>query len=199
MTGSERSAAAALIEHDYDVYLPLARQFTGRRSDAIEAPLFPGYLFVRGSSSRSRLAAITSLPGVLCWVQFDGRVPTLSAEDIEELAGRVESINRNGGVWRQYVPGDRVSVRLGTMDGSAEVQESPISPHEPVNVLLDFMGQQVRASVPWSSIRLAKDADDWTGDSSVSHETLRRRRTRGRGRRIKYGDGPGYRQLTTIQ
>ena len=186
MTGAENSAASALLERDFDVYLPQAPQFTSGTDHAVEAPLFPGYVFVRGPFNRSRREAVSSLPGVIGWVRFDGAVPTVEAEAVADLKRRVESLNRSGGIWHEYAPGERVSVRLGTLDGTAEVLELPASPSDRVNVLLQFMGQQVRASVPWSSISPATRSESWHPHPVKTGNQHRRRRTRGRGRRINY-------------
>ena len=153
---------------------------------AVEAPLFPGYLFVRCPLNRSPREVVSSLSGVIGWVRFDGAIPTVPAETIANLKRRVDSLNRSGGVWREYAPGERVSVRLGTLDGTAEVVESPASPIDRVNVLLRFMGQQVRASVPWSSISPATRSESRRTHPVETGNQHRRRRTRGRGRRINY-------------
>ena len=170
------------------MYLPQAPQFTSGTDHAVEAPLFPGYIFVRGPFNQSKREAISSLPGVIGWVQFEGAIPTVPAETVANLKRRVDSLNRSGGIWREYTPGERVSVRLGTLDGTAEVLESPTSPSDRVNVLLRFMGQQVRASVPWSSLQPVVSRSEERGARSERFEgtAKRRRRTRGRGRRIDY-------------
>ena len=193
LTGAERSAASALIERGFAVYLPQAPQFTSGTDDAVEAPLFPGYLFVRGPFNQTRREAISSLPGVIGWVRFDGAIPTIPAETVADLKRRVDSLNRSGGIWREYDPGDRVSVRLGTLDGTAEVLKSAASPSDRVDVLLRFMGQQVRASIPWSSISPAKSPESRHSHPANTGNQHRRRRTRGRGRRINYVPAAGRR------
>ena len=186
LTRAERSAASSLIERGFDVYLPQAPQFTSGTDHAVEDPLFPGYLFVRSPFNQTRREAISSLPGVIGWVRFDGAIPTVAAETVADLMRRVDSLNQSGGVWREYAPGERVSVRLGTLDGTAEVLESAASPSDRVNVLLRFMGRQVRASVPWSSISPARSPESSHPYPGETASQRRRRRTRGRGRRINY-------------
>ena len=186
MTGAERSAASVLIERGFDVYLPQAPQFTSGKDHAVEAPLFPGYLFARGPFNQTRCEAISSLPGVIGWIRFDGAIPTIPAETVADLMRRVDSLTRSGGIWRKYAPGERVSVSLGTLDGTAEVLESAASPGDKVDVLLRFMGQQVRASVPWSSMSPARSPASNLPHPAKIDNQHRRRRTRGRGRRINY-------------
>ena len=170
------------------MYLPQVCQFTTGTDRAVEAPIFPGYLFVRGPFNQTRREAISSLPRVIGWVRFDGAIPTVPPKTVEDLKRRVDSLNRSGGVWRGYVPGEQVSVRLGTLDGSAEVLEAPASPSDRVNVLLRFMDQQVRASVPWNSLQPVVSRSEERGASSETFGSTpkRRRRTRGRGRRVDY-------------
>ena len=85
-------------------------------------------------------------------------------------------------MWEKFESGQVVQVSHGKIEGLATVLESPSSPESRVNVLLDFMGRQVRAEVPWLSLTAAPENNHDVAQG-------RRRRTRGRGRWIN-GFGP---------
>ncbi len=172
----ERKAAAALNDNGINTLLPLIR-VPKAGTQRHHAPLFPGYLFVGVTPDSGASVPITSIPGTIGWVSFDGQIPTVSQSDIADVLDRLGDLNRNGGVWREYSVGDIVRVETGHIDSLGEVIESPRSPDARIKVLLRLMGQQVRASVPTHCLSPA---------SSEERLPRRRRRTRGRGRWIQY-------------
>ena len=175
---SEYLAALALERKGYELCFPLVD--TPRpRSGHADAPLFPGYLFVRRDRNGSGLPAISRIAGLIGWVQFDDVVPSIPDAVIAELVRRVAAINRKGGHWRRYRPGERVSVSWGSTETLAEVLEEPNSPESRVSVLLGFMGRLVRARVPWEDLRPA------SGESARFNEGRPPRRTRGNGRWVR--------------
>lgn len=173
----EYKASTALGRNGYELFFPLVstpRPRLGRQ----DAPLFPGYLFVRQDRDSSRLTPLDRIEGMIGWVQFDGVAPEVPDEVIRELAKRLEIIDSQGGSWKRFQPGERVRVASGWVDVLAEVLEEPASPNSRVRVLLDFMGRLVRARVPWQDLQ------------PVDEESVRPpRRTRGKGRWID-GYGP---------
>ena len=179
---SEYRAAAALERNGYELFFPRVR--TPRpRSGHVDAPLFPGYLFVRQDVNGSGLPPIDRIAGLLGWVQFDGVVPRLPDTEIHELGLRLSAINKRGGAWRQYRPGERVRVNWGSTDSLAQVLEEAKSPRARVRVLLSMMGRSVPASVPWHDIQPIENG------SLIETEVRGPRRTRGRGRWVN-GFGP---------
>ena len=145
-------------------------------------PLFPGYLFLNCDVYEQDRPEVSRMPGVLGWVRFGSEVPWVSDEVISELKRRVNAFDLQGGMWEKFESGQVVQVSLGKIEGLATVLGSPSSPESRVNVLLDFMGRQVRAEVPWLSLTAAPENNDDVAQG-------RRRRTRGRGRWIN-GFGP---------
>ena len=95
-----------------------------------------------------------------------------------ELQERVESIRHSGGLWQRFKVGQVVQVSQEKFEGLATILEEPKSPEDRVRVLLEFMGRQVRAIVPWTSLNPAL--------KTATAVPLRRRdrRTRGKGRWI---------------
>ena len=179
---SEYTAAAAMERHGYELYFPRIRTPRPRRGHD-DAPLFPGYLFVKANVNGSGLPPIGRVAGLIGWVQFDGVATSISDEVILELDRRLDAINHSGGYWTRFRPGDQVRVSSGRMEALAEVLEEPKSPESGVRVLLDFMGRLVPARVPWRDLRSIGDGE------AVQYLGRPPRRTRGRGRWVN-GFGP---------
>ena len=181
MPRCERGAVGALEREGFEVHFP--RVQTPRPQGGYNnAPLFPGYLFIRLDWDDPDSPSVRRLPGVLGWVRFDGVVPHVPDAVISDLALRVQSMDQGGGLWTRFRPGDRVLVVSGNMESLAEVIEEPNSPESRVRVLLDFMSRQVPAQVPWRNLRRVPEG-------SYSSEVRRGRRTRGGGRWVR-GFGP---------
>ena len=179
---SEYMAAAALERSGYELYFP--RVLTPRpRNGHSDTPLFPGYLFVRIDRNGAGLPPVRHVAGMLGWVHFDSEVPSVPDEVITGLDSALKVINERGGSWRRFQPGDQVRVSSGKVEGLAEVLEEPSSPQSRVRVLLNFMGRNVPARVPWHDLEPVGDGD------TAMYPGRPHRRTRGRGRWIN-GFGP---------
>ena len=177
---SEYVAAAALEKNGYRHFFPKV-QTRRPRVGHDDAPFFPGYIFVHCNEEAGELVPIRLIAGLVGWVHFDDVVPRVPDEVIVELGRRLEEINRNGGRWRQYAPGETVRVISGSVEGFAKVLEEPKSPQARVRVLLSFMDQFVPASVPWQDLQPEREGPFHGGRPP--------RRTRGRGRWVN-GFGP---------
>ena len=179
---SEYLALAALERNGYKSYLPRV-QTPRPRAGHEDIPLFPGYLFIRQGRNGSGLPAINRMAGIVGWVQFDGEIPEVPGDVIAKLDRRLKAINRHGGHWTRYKPGQKVRVSSGWMEGLAEVLEETKTPQSRVRVLMNFMGQLVQAHVPWQDLRPVDD------DAMLVQQERAPRRTRGNGRWIR-GFGP---------
>lgn len=175
---SEYLAGNVLGGQGFEVFLPLVGSPTPRAGRQ-DTPLFPGYLFLRYDVDRQDWPSLTQLPGILGWVRFNGFVPAVPDEVVELVAERVQAINCTGGLWTRFRRGQRVHVLSGKMEGLAEVVEEPRSPEDRVRVLLEFMGRQVPAQVPWLNLRPIERT------ALALRLRTDQRRTRGRGRRIR--------------
>ena len=175
---SERLAASALERDGLELFFPLV-QMPSLNAARTMVPLFPGYLFVRYDMEEGDAQTVRRLPGVSGWVRFNGVAPAMPEDVVAHLADRVEAINGGGGLWTKFRPGDKVRVVTGKMEGLAEVVEEAKSPESRVKVLLEFMGRQVPAEVPWHSLRAAPE------DSAPNTRRRPPRRTRGGGRWVR--------------
>ena len=184
----EHRAARALESQGLEYYFPRVR-VPRPPAGGVTRPLFPGYIFIRHDQQREDWPSVQTLPGVMGWLRFDGVIPRVPDDVIEELDRRVREINGTGGLWARFEPGDMVLVSSGELESLAEVLEGPKSPEARVRVLLDFMGRQVQADVPWHHLKPARE------DGVYAPMHHRHRRTRGRGRWI---EGFGPRDTTTV-
>lgn len=173
---AEYLAAGALERDGFQVLLPCVNSPRPRAGHP-DIPLFPGYLFLRFDPENDGWPTFRQLHRVSGWVTFDGVVPPVPEEAVAELTHRVESMNEGHGLWNQFNPGERVRVVCGNMESLAQVVEGAKSPQGRVQVLMDFMGRQVQAQVPWNSLHSVTDSPQ--GNNRPS------RRTRGRGRWIR--------------
>jgi transcriptional antiterminator RfaH len=151
-----------------------------------DAPLFPGYLFLRYDLEGQGWRLLQGVPEVMGLVAFDGVVPPVPDEVITELKENVEVINDTGGLWTRFQPGTLVGVRLGPSGHMAQVVEEAKSPRHRVRVLLEFLGQLVCAEVPWKDVwQVGVDGSVEPVADTKDGVERRPRRTRGKGRYIK--------------
>ena len=178
-------AAESLQNEDLELFFPRCKT-PKPKPGRNDTPFFPGYLFLRFDFSKQDWSRLKSLPGILCWVRFNGELPWVPDDIVADVAKRVEDINASGGLWTRFKRGQYVRVVTGRLESFAEVLEEPKSPQSQVRVLLELMGQMVSAQVPWHSLQ-ADQLDD---------DTPRRlRRTRGKRRWI---NGAGPRSTSTV-
>lgn len=177
---ADELAARELHRAGFQTFLPRVKVVHPRKERA-EAPLFPGYLFLRWDLENRGKPSLHEAPHVSGWVSFGGMTPPVPDEVVAELAGRVDELNSEGGIWRRFKTGEKVRVVSSPMESLAEVAEEAKSPRARVKVLLQFMGRLVPAQVPWESLRPIEEV--------AKAKSPKPRRTRGRGRWIR-GFGP---------
>ncbi len=184
---AEYRAKDHLEARDFECFLPTVSTPYPRRGKE-DAPLFPGYLFVRYELQEQGTRALEWRQDLARLVTFGGVAPSVADGVIDQLRQHVAEINGSGGFWRRFQPGDQVLVRLGPPESErlAEVVMGTKSPQGRVRVLLEFMGRLVQAQVPWRDVRPAADTDAIIREEG---ELLPCRRTRGRGRYLR-GVGP---------
>ncbi len=161
----------------FECFLPTVSTPSPRRGKE-DAPLFPGYLFVRYELQEWGTRPLGWGQGLPVLVTFGGVAPSVPDQVIDQLRQRVSESNGGGGLWRRYEPGDHVLVSLGSPESEtlAEVVTGAKSPEGRVRVLLELLGRQVQAQVPWRNVRQAPDG----------YAIRRRPRgTRGRGRHFR--------------
>lgn len=183
---AEFVAAAELERDDYNVLLPCidnSNSLTG----PTKIPLFPGYIFLSCNPDSDGWPTFRGAHRIAGWVKFGGEVPCLPDSDVSALMERLEIINQQGGMLNTFSPGDQVEVDTGILQCLAEVVEGVKTAQARAKVLLNFMGRQVFAQVPWENLRHI--------EGQPEEKRPNTRRTRGRGRWINKTDS---RSLTGV-
>ena len=183
---AEYRAAGELGKDGFEIFFPCIKSPAPRPGHS-ESPLFPSYLFIRWDKDVAGWPTFRPGHRVAGWVKFGDEVPSLPDDVLFELAQQQEEINRDGGVFRRFLPGETVRVTHGNLQGLAAVIEEAKSPKARAKVLLQFMGGLVKADVPWHALAAV--------DTNPEPPARFPRRTRGRGRWI---NGVGNRAANTI-
>lgn len=175
-TRAENLAARDLSRNGFEVFFPRVKGLYSRLKDG-EAPLFPGYLFLRCDLERDGLPSFRTIHRVLGWVRFEDDIAWIPDQVVDEIRKRSENINREGGFRRRFRSGELVRVVSGAIQGLAEVIEDSKSVQSKVRVLLEFMGRSVLAQVSGFDLQPVYD------QSGAKRRSTRG--TRGKGRWIR--------------
>ena len=179
----EYLAASELERDGFEVFFPRFRAPVLRPSHE-DAPLFPGYLFIRCDPEADGWPYFRPAHRISGWVRSDNEIPVVPDHVMDILMRDLKSLAGDEGFWRRYVPGEKVNVVSKSMQASAVILEEPRSPESRVKVLLEFMGRMVHAQIPWDNLRPIDDVLE-----EAQQATKAPRRTRGRNRWIR-GHGP---------
>ena len=176
-TGWDEKISDMLSTLGYEAFVPMVN-VPNNETNLKKKSLFPGYSFVYMSKNDKRWRDITNIHGVLGWVTFDDEIPSLTELSIKKIKKTIFDLDQDGGLWDRYVAGDLVKIQNSTMDSFGEVLEDVKSPDSFVQVIMQFMGRMVKASVHVSRLSIS--------NSSVNTMNKNRtRRSRGNGRIIK--------------
>ncbi|KEO51732.1 transcription termination/antitermination protein NusG [Thioclava pacifica] len=135
-----------LTRQGFQSFLPM-HEVTRRRAERFETrkvPLFPGYLFLRPTSRKIRLAAANSTYGITRLVTLGSEPTPLPFEMIHGLIARCDA---DGLLMpqRDFAPGDEVTIRSGPFsDFVAQIET--IDSEQRIWLLLDLMGRKTRIS-----------------------------------------------------
>ena len=175
----EYLSAEALERDGFEVFFPRFKAPVPRPSHD-DAPLFPGYLFIRCNIEVDGWPYFRPAHRVSGWVRSGNEVPIVPDQIMNVLMRDLDSLAGDEGFWRRYIPGEKVNVVSHSMHGAAVVLEESRSPESRVKVVLEFMGRMVHAQVPWDNLRPIDNMPEETPTA-----TREPRRTRGRNRRIR--------------
>jgi transcriptional antiterminator RfaH len=142
-----------LARQGFETFMPLRAQTLRKRGQlrTEERPLFPGYLFVRLDPTRAPWRAINNTYGVARLVCLGGNTPNrVPSGLVEEMI----NVARDG----EWVPdpdmlkvGEDISLITGPFAGAiARIAAAPEG--DRVLVLMEMMGQEVRAAVPLCAV-----------------------------------------------
>ena len=184
-TRSEYAADSELRRDGFEVYFPCIPGVVQRAGHS-DAPLFPGYLFVRCDLQETGGPNFKIAHHVVGWVKFDFEFPAIPDEAIDELKRHVDGMGDGEGLWNQFQTGDTVNVISKNLNAIAQVIESAKSADSKAKVIMEFMGRFIPTQVPWQDLHVV---------DPHSKDSLRiTRRTRGKGRWVQ-----GYRPKETAK
>jgi len=170
----EAQVVRALALRGIAAFLPLLpdRQ-TGRSK-----PFFPCYLFARCDLASVGLTTLNWVPGLRRILSFAGRPVIVPDEAVDLIESGLQQIEAQGGLpGHPFKPGDEVVIEAGPLAGLRAVFQGPLGPAERVRILVSFLGEANRAEVPIEILRPLSEADQFR---------MKRRGTRGIGRRVRY-------------
>lgn len=181
---AEQKAARELHRHGIETYVPEISSKTGKsaKSTLKRVAFFPGYLFMNVDLSSTNAVHWRWATGVRHIVSYGDR-PVAIPEEIIGLIRRqlaqqeTEVLNRT----HKFKKGDYVRIAEGPFSDMLAIFEGPNTATERVTVLMEFLGRLSRVRVEIDSLEPAKPRDHRPG-------VQRRRRTRGKGRPIRYAD-----------
>ena len=151
---AESQALQNLKRQGYECYCPYTRALRrhARRSETVQRPFFPGYLFVRLDRTRDQWRPIMHSRGVRTVVRFGEELGIVPQGVIECLLAKEE----DGGLKpppaaERLEVGQRVSLN-GTLFDDFVCTVQSIEPRDRVCVLLELMQHTVRMVVPSENV-----------------------------------------------
>lgn len=153
-SGAEARALWHIERQGFSAYLPryMKQRRHARKTDWIQAPLFPRYLFVWFEVAKQRWQAIQSTIGVrylICGEQAPLMVPQRLIEELrsrEDERGLIDMARQ-----APFRRGDRVQLTAGALIDQIGVFEC-CSDDERAVVLLHLLGRDLRVRVAPSSL-----------------------------------------------
>ena len=146
---AEGQAVQNLKRQGYECYCPCTRVVRrhARRSETVQRPFFPGYLFVRLDRTRDQWRPIMHSRGVRTVVRFGEELGMVPQGVVESLLAREEDEGL-----KPFAPAERLEVgqRIslnGTLFDDFVCTVQSIEPRDRVCVLLELMQHTVKMVV----------------------------------------------------
>lgn len=161
----EKKVSRQLTERGIEHFLPLReemRQWSDRKK-LVEAPLFPGYIFVR-VDERQRIQTLET-DGAMKYIHFNGRVAEVRPSVIDNLRlllTRPEGVRVEDAGLRI---GQRVTVKHGPLaglEGTLITHRGPMR----IGVLVDVIDQVVTIEIPVGDLDVTTEARETNGYGS---------------------------------
>lgn len=175
---SEYRVRATLQRKEIETYLP---EVTVPQTDNQQrsAPFFPCYLFMRVDMEKISSTQWQWTPGLRRIVSTGKDPQPVPEQAIDLIRRKLAEINSQGGLPKhRFRPGETVRIAEGPFSGMHAIFEKATSSQERVQVLLSFLGRLNRIKIETYALEKAPT-------NAQLAKPKNRRRTRGRGRRIK--------------
>ncbi len=150
----ERRALENLQRQGFDCIYPktkIWRRRSGRRLQVTES-LFPNYIFIYLTLGETNIAPIRSTFGVLRLVRFGEVIAPVPQTLIQAIFERMDQEDIVGKNLPEFTPGQRVMIESGVFSGLEAIFQCE-SGEERAVLLLDLLGQEVRATIKLAELR----------------------------------------------
>ncbi len=114
----ERKICQQVQDKSQEAYVPVTRERRrwSDRSQTVESPLFPGYVFVRAMTEPAARLAVLQTSGAYAFVTFNGVIACIPDQQIKDLQ-RIESQNASWSPYPFLKAGQRVRISGGCLNG----------------------------------------------------------------------------------
>ena len=182
---SEYQSVQALVKDGIETYCPSVKN-SGYKNRHQAMPLFPGYLFIKWDHENQGWPTFRPAHKILSWLRFGDTTPSIPDQTICELTAKVDNLNASKELWQRYHIGDEVKINSGNFQEIATVIEESKSSLDKIWVKLYFMGRMIRVNVPWEDLESISESHPVITLGIGPNGPRRARRTRGKGRKVKY-------------
>ena len=155
----EFKALNNILRQGFDAYLPryLTRRRHARKTDTVQKPLFPGYLFVGMDPETARWRSLNSTFGVSELICHSGQPTPVPDEVIDDIRHHEDEsgyviLGERAGLKR----GDKVRITAGAMADQVGIFDAPSDQHRAF-LLLELLGRPVRVKMPIASLTPANN------------------------------------------
>ncbi len=151
---AEEKAVYHLRRQDFRVYLPCypKRRRHARRTDWVNKPLFPSYLFIEMDPERTPWLCINATVGVRRLVSHGGWPVPVACGVVDEIVAREDETGLvRMDRLRPFRKGESLLIATGAFRDRIGLFEC-LSDDDRVTLLLDLLGRQVRVGVPLADV-----------------------------------------------
>lgn len=142
-----------LRNHGVKTFFPTYRVKPVNPRSSTTRAFFPRYLFVYADLSETGMSALQWVPGAVGLVQFDGEPAPIPDYFIDELRKRIAAVEAAGGLNLDGLrKGDQVKITSGPFAGYDALFDMRLTGEERVQVLLHWLGREVKVKVDMNAI-----------------------------------------------
>ena len=154
-TGQEKRAEINLQRQGYTVWLPSFSKLRkhARKTVQVDAAVFPGYLFVEFDPDADRWYPIMNTFGVRRLLSNERGPASVPQRFLDNLRSHLALNGEAPGALPKLTPGAELEVVAGPFAGSFATFLG-LAAQDRVRVLLDVLGNGVRATLPAAGVRI---------------------------------------------
>lgn len=156
-SAKEQLAEQHLRQQGFEVYLPRYKKIRrhARKIDAVLAPLFPRYLFIRLDLTLDLWQKVNGTRGVV-YLLMNNNYPISVSDFVVNNLKAEEDLNGTLPISSLilFTKGDKVRVCEGKFAGHTAIFEK-LDGEQRVQILLSFLGRETRVSFPTYAVEAA--------------------------------------------